>query len=180
MAAQVIIAGTGHRPDKIGGYTQVAEDRVYNLAYDTLKALQPDIVISGMAIGWDQALAQAALDLKIPLHAYVPFEGQESRWPMMVRENYWRIRHKATHVNIICEGDYASWKMQKRNEAMVRDCTAILALWNGSSGGTANCVFYAQRQRKKVQNLWPEFMKRCTPSSSLQISMNFSRSTPLA
>jgi uncharacterized phage-like protein YoqJ len=155
---QIILAGTGHRPDKLGGYNQAVWDRVYKLAYDELKRIRPDVVISGMALGWDQCLAQAAIDHKIPMHAYVPFEGQEKAWLRESQTRYWALRRAATQVKIVCEGDYASWKMGKRNQAMVNDCTHVLALWNGSSGGTANCVYYAKSQRRPIHNCWDKYV----------------------
>jgi uncharacterized phage-like protein YoqJ len=35
--------------------------------------------------------------------------------------------------------------MQVRNEWMVDHCNDLLAVWDGSDGGTGNCVRYAQR-----------------------------------
>lgn len=154
----MIIAVTGHRPDKLGGYTEVAQDRVYRLARDTLKLLHPDEVITGMAIGWDQAIAQACIDLHIPYHAYVPFDGQEDTWPQMSRVKYWELRHKAATVKVLCAPGFARWKMTARNKAMVNAADSVLALWSGDfNSGTANCVFYAQRQKKRVKNVWSEF-----------------------
>lgn len=155
----MIIAGTGHRPDKLGGYTDRVFDRVVLLAEHELKRIRPEAVISGMALGWDQALAQAAVNLKIAFHAYVPFRGQQSRWPRESQARYNSLMQKANEVEIICEGDYASWKMGRRNEAMVDDSDAVLALWNGTSGGTANCVYYAKRQRKPLYNCWDTYVK---------------------
>lgn len=154
----MIIAVTGHRPNKLGGYTEIAQDRVYKLAYDTLKLLHPNEVITGMALGWDQAIAQACVDLKIPFHAYVPFQGQEAMWNTLSKRIYWDLRDKAASVKVICSPGFAGWKMQKRNEAMVDDAQSVLALFDGSfTGGTANCVLYAQRKRKRIKNVWPEF-----------------------
>ena len=75
----MIIAATGHRPDKLGGYGSIVADRLFHLAYETLEELAPTLVISGMALGWDMAVAEAAFCLDIPFHAYRPFEGQESQ-----------------------------------------------------------------------------------------------------
>ena len=52
----MIICGTGHRPNKLGGYTQAAQLKLYNVAVEVLEELKPTTVISGMAIGWDQAV----------------------------------------------------------------------------------------------------------------------------
>jgi len=76
----MILSGTGHRPDKLGGYSDSAFDNLVKIAEDYLKESKPDKVISGMALGWDQALAEACVNLNIPFIAAVPFKGQESKW----------------------------------------------------------------------------------------------------
>ena len=42
-------------------------------------------------------------------------------------------------------GGYAAWKMQKRNQFMVDHSNLLIAVWDGSSGGTSNCVAYAKK-----------------------------------
>jgi len=77
----IILAGTGHRPNKLGGYGQDVFNDLVRLAEIGLTKYAPTYVISGMALGWDQALAQAAVNLAVPFHAYVPFDGMDSKWP---------------------------------------------------------------------------------------------------
>lgn len=60
----MILAVTGHRPNKLGGYSKQAYRKLVKIAEVNLKKLNPDKVISGMALGWDQALAQAYDQLK--------------------------------------------------------------------------------------------------------------------
>lgn len=156
----MIIAGTGHRPDKLGGYTAALDMRLQVLAMRALREHAPALVVSGMALGWDVALASAAVRLDIPFIAAIPFEGQESRWPESSQYRYRQLLKQAAGVEIVCTGGYAGWKMQRRNEWMVGLVDAdgvMLALWNGSDGGTANCVRYAERVGKPVVNLWHEF-----------------------
>ena len=47
--------------------------------------------------------------------------------------------------------------MQKRNEWIVDNSLRLLALWDGSKGGTANCVTYARYGRREIKNVWPEW-----------------------
>jgi len=155
---KIVLAGTGHRPDKLGGYGPEVKQRTYDLALSELKRIRPDVVISGMALGWDQALMEAALTLKIEAHAYVPFKGQESKWPTASQRVYRILLGRAQKIVTVCEGDYAAWKMGVRNERMVRDCTHVLALWNGSSGGTAHMVMAAKRESKPIHNCWDKYV----------------------
>ena len=153
----MIIAGTGHRPDKLGGYSDDATMRVIDFATKKMAESRPSRIITGMAIGWDMALAQAAMNLNIPYHAYVPFEGQELKWPMSTRLYYKVLLNKADHIKICSTGGYSKASMQLRNQQMVDDCDVIAALWNGSSGGTQNCLSYAMTVGKPYFNHWPQF-----------------------
>lgn len=151
----MIVAGTGHRPDKLGGYHAAVAEQLATLACETLQLLKPVRVISGMALGWDTALAVAAHRLGVPFSAYVPFVGQESKWPRASQDSYHKLLKRAQCVEVIAPGGYSSAAMQQRNERMVDDCDLLLALWNGTPGGTANCVRYAERAERLTLNVWP-------------------------
>lgn len=153
----MIVSGTGHRPDKLGGwpfYESGGYDLMCDYAASLLMEINPSLVISGVALGWDSALADAALFLKLPLVAAVPFKGQEARWSPKHKTRYWAFLERAQSVEVICEGGYAPWKLQKRNEWMVDRADLVLALFDGTSGGTANCVAYAERKGKEIRNVW--------------------------
>lgn len=156
----MIIAGTGHRPDKLGGYSDDVLSKLIKLARTTLFDLKPKKVISGMALGWDMALAYAALALTEPeVVAAIPFLGQEKMWPKESQERYHTILKDCDDVLYICDQGYAAWKMQIRNEYMVDHCDLVLALWDGSPGGTANCIAYANKKNKPIMNLWNDWSK---------------------
>lgn len=150
----MIAAGTGHRPPKLGGYTAAVERRLRALALAWLTEAQPSKIISGMALGWDLAWAEAALTLGIPVVAAVPFEGQERLWPAESQRRFQRVFNAASERIVICPGGYASWKMQKRNIWMVNHADVVVALWDGSAGGTGNCVQYALSRKRPIVNLW--------------------------
>jgi uncharacterized phage-like protein YoqJ len=157
----MIVAGTGHRPDKVGGYKSEARDRLQHIAATWLAdhMLPGDKVITGMALGWDTALALAARELHIPYIAAVPFVGQQKMWPQESKNLFIDLLATADSIKYVCAPGYAPWKMQKRNEWMVDEADVILALWNGSEGGTGNCIQYAQQKEKKIVNLWDEYEK---------------------
>jgi uncharacterized phage-like protein YoqJ len=150
-----ILAATGHRPNKLGGYGNDVFQHLKMLAQAVFVSERPNKVISGMALGWDQAWAEAAIEEDIPLIAAIPFDGQESVWPESSKVKYRQLLSKTENVVVICPGSYAAWKMQKRNEWMVDNCDRLVALWDGTSGGTANCVRYAESVKKPISNLWP-------------------------
>lgn len=154
----MIVAGTGHRPDKLGGYDTRVRLGLGGLATDYLHRTRPCEVISGMALGWDQALAGAAIALGIPLIAAVPFEAQASRWPSESQARYKRLLSRARHVEIITPGEVygrlVNDAMDDRNKWMVDRAGRMAALWDGSWGGTFNCVKYAEKRGVQIDNLW--------------------------
>jgi len=153
----MIYAATGHRPDKLGGYSDAAHTKLLTLAINFFINNKCDAAISGMALGWDTAWAEAALLNNVPLIAAIPFAGQEKMWPAWSQTKYNNILSKAKETVIVCKGGYASYKMQVRNEYMVDNCDTVVALWNGSPGGTGNCVRYTQQKNKPIINLWDKY-----------------------
>lgn len=139
----MIVAGTGHRPDKLGGYAPHVTSEWVRLAEYILRLWRPDMVISGMALGWDTYLALGAIRVGIPLTAAIPFNGQESRWPAESQAVYNGILDKAEKIVVVCGGGYSAEKMQRRNIWMVNNCDFLLSCWDGSPGGTRNCLRYA-------------------------------------
>jgi len=147
------IAVTGHRL-----FNEPLLDR---FAVDILAGLEPrpDRVITGMALGWDQAIARACVDLGIPFTAAVPFQGQEDKWPDTAQAEWCRLLNFATEVQVVSAGGYGPWKMHARNQWMVDRCDSLLALYGGKSGGTRQCVEYAQGKGVNVRNVWNEWVR---------------------
>ena len=46
--------------------------------------------------------------------------------------------------------------MQERNEWMVNNCDVLIAVWDGTSGGTANCVKYAESLQLDIRRINPK------------------------
>lgn len=159
-----IIGVTGHRPDATGGYSDVAIAAMDQFARDILLKIHvvtPDIrLVSGMAQGFDQSMALAAIERGIAVVAAVPFASQDDTWPDRARKRYEHILSQCERIECICEGPPAKWKYQRRNQWLVDASDEVLALWSGASGGTANCVKYASSRQKKITNVWHLWVDR--------------------
>lgn len=151
---------TGHRPDKLGGYKpNKLQDWVkeeLKVAFNTIK---PKTIMTGMALGTDQWSAEVAIQCGIPFIAVVPFLGQDHIWPTEARNHYHSLLEEAQSVYIVTSGSYASWKLQKRNEYMVDNSQLGIAVWDGSTGGTANCVNYALSKNIPIVQINPRDLK---------------------
>lgn len=155
FASPRILSGTGHRPDKlnreydlVGPYTTSIKQQLQEL----FKLLQPKKIVSGMALGFDQILAQEAIDAGIPVLAAVPCDDQEKIWPRKSQDLYRSLmKSKLVTPYIVCPGPYHASKMQIRNRWMCDNSNGLVAAWNNSTGGTANCIKYA---RELKMNIW--------------------------
>ncbi len=149
----MIVAFTGHRPDKLGGYKlpNPTYIRVCKEIDRLLRELKPEKVITGMALGIDQWAAMIAHKLGIPFLAAIPFEKQENKWPEESQKTWRLLRKLASEEVIISPGGYSAEKMQARNQWMVDHCDKLIAIYNGDkTGGTANCINYAQSIEKEI------------------------------
>lgn len=149
-----MITVTGHRPNKLGGYSDDVYNRLITLA-EKWVSNKEEMVLTGMALGWDQACAQACLNKGTDYTAVIPFEGQEKVWPATSRRKWAMLVGKATEQVVVSTGSYAAWKMHRRNEWMVNKSDMVIALWDGvKQGGTWKCIEYALKKDKEVFNLW--------------------------
>lgn len=155
-----VIAVTGHRPGKLGGYGPEVLCRATRLATHYLRVLDPREVIVGMALGWDTACALASIKLQVPFVAALPFEGQDRLWSKEQRAMYRNIlTHASEVVTIATARTDAFFNLQLRNEWMADRCEEVLALWDGSPGGTANMIRYATGpgRWRKLYNAWEDW-----------------------
>lgn len=165
----ITIAFTGHRPPKAGlTYSHTAETdiSVVEEIRDNLRTMQ--IIESGAkiqavvggALGFDTLAARACWLEGIPYIVAVPFTGQESIWPAPARARYARMLEHADQVVVVSQGGYSPAKMHRRNHYMVDRADHVWAFWDGSQGGTSECIAYAVEQDKFLYNLYESVMKR--------------------
>lgn len=157
----MIAAFTGHRPQKLGGFS--TPNAIYNKVCEhleiVLKELKPEKCISGMAVGVDQWSAEICIKLGIPFIAAIPFKGQELFWPQQSRTRYEELLTHAERIEIVSPGGYASWKMQARNQWMVDNSNVLIAVFDGTAGGTRNCFEYAEKNKKRILRINPAEFK---------------------
>lgn len=153
--AGLVVAVTGHRPDKLGGWDPLhpVVAQVRKALRDALAATWPAHVITGMALGVDTWAAEACLELGIPFVAALPCDNWGSQWPAYAQARQALLLAKAQRQHVVSPGPYKPWKLQRRNEWMVDQCALLLSVWDGSSGGTRNCLMYAAEVGRTVQAL---------------------------
>ena len=122
--------------------------------------------ISGMALGIDMWSARIIIALKestyphIKLVSAIPCDKQYEVWKDQKAIDEWHyIVGKADIVHYVSEEAYTSWCLQKRNEWMVDNSDYIVSVWDGTAGGTHNCIKYARKFNKKILNIHPNTLE---------------------
>ena len=149
----ISVAFSGHRTyrgDAAGALRRTLEE-LYARGFRTF--------LSGMAVGFDLAAAEAVLELRgrradVRLVAAVPFRGQEARFPQADRERFGRVLAAADAVEVLSpvyhRGCYAV-----RNDFLVDHARVLVAWYDGSPGGTRHTVSRALRRGLEFVNLHP-------------------------
>jgi len=138
---------TGHRPEKL---RRTEEEIKSDLEAEILRAISDgfNVFISGMARGTDIWAAQTVVNLKnrgydIKLVCACPFPSfPNNRSAEEIRE-YNSIAESADFIHTVGECYYPS-VFRERNEWMVDRSARVIAVFNGSAGGTKNTVKYAE------------------------------------
>lgn len=152
MTNRYVIAFTGHRPPKLGGYG-ITETKSWlsNVISDKLReyALKGPIgVMSGCAQGTDQIAAFEAWLLKregldVKLTMVMPYPSFGENWPWQAWKHLEWLLDQADQRIVVSQGPYEVWKLQARNEYLVDYSNLLIAVHDGSSGGTDNTIKYA-------------------------------------
>ncbi len=150
---------TGHRPSKL----DISENEAKSVLYkEIIKSINNGyrIFISGMACGVDMWAAEIIISLKkeyphIKLVAAVPFEGFEKKWSSKHKDEFNSILNQANDVEYICP-NFSYNCFQMRNKWMVDHSPKVIAVWNGTSGGTKNTIDYAKKCNIKTINVYPK------------------------
>jgi uncharacterized phage-like protein YoqJ len=163
---------TGHRPAKLSfGYDEESPDclrlRVRLLSLiDEMRMKGVTSFLSGMAQGVDILAAEAVIDIrrtypqdKIRLIAAVPYEGQADKWSEAYRERYFNILAKADEV-ITLQRRYTDHCMLDRDHYMVDASAYMIAVYNGSKGGTKYTVDYAISKGLDITIINPDTLAR--------------------
>lgn len=149
----ITLSFTGHRT--YSNQADTALDEVVERFY----ARGFRFFLSGMAVGFDLAAAEAVLRCRarrpdVRLVAVVPFEGQEMRFGEEERRRFRRVRAAADEVVVLASA-YRRGCYAVRNDYLT-DCAAALVAWyDGSPGGTRYTWQRAVRRGLERVNLCP-------------------------
>lgn len=169
---------TGHRPNKLGGYDLSAVGYAH-LQEDLETHIERNLAVfdvvvghSGLALGGDTIWSKAILAMKdkhpgrVLFHAEIPMMEQSSAWFKQSDIDFWyeqvdRADFKSVYGSLEGIEDKQKRKflsskfMNLRNEGMLDHSGVLLALHDGSSGGTGNAVAYAKKTNLVTHTVHP-------------------------
>ena len=154
---------TGHRADKLpwgGDESAPACLTLKRAIADVLASLYTDgcrHFICGMATGSDIYCGEAVVALReehpeVTLEAAIPYAGQEKRWPVLWQRRYFRLAEECDKLTVLHRA-YPPDCMMDRNRYMVDASSVLVAIYNGTPGGTRNTMLYAMRQGVQIIEL---------------------------
>jgi len=157
---------TGHRPQHLPinpandkeGFSRLLKELENKILY-IHKSLGITDFISGMALGVDTYAAKAVLNLRdsglnVRLICAIPCRSQDIFWGPKLQQQYKMILRQADRVFCLSDA-YTESCMQERNVFMVNNSAIVLAVWDGTNGGTANAVKYAKKSGVPVIRINP-------------------------
>ena len=149
---------TGHRPDKLPADTMPLRACLRQLIHAAVADGTRDF-LCGMALGTDRLAAEEVLALKasgapIRLIAALPCPQQAARWSSADRQRYRQLLAQTDGQYVACER-YTPYCMNARNLWMVENASRVIAVFDGSSGGTANTLCHAREQQLDIVLVHP-------------------------
>ena len=145
---------TGHRPEKMkmDEYTVCA---ALSKAIDDAIADGFTTFITGMARGVDIwageiVLRKRAVDTSLHLICACPHPDFEKRWSTEWQQRFHAVLGGADIVRTI-RPTFSMDAYQIRNQWMVDRASRVIAVYNGTAGGTRNTIEYAQAKGVAVQ-----------------------------
>jgi len=192
MSVKIVV--TGHRPGKLGGYNNnslqniAIRDCFISILSQTKKKHHDLSIITGMALGFDQIVAQACIETDTSFIAHVPFSGQEKRWPHNSQQDYTRILSCASDVKYCSEPPQTKGEavkaMMVRNSSMINEdgVVACISCWDGSKSGTKDAIVKAIKKDLWICNinpnntnsfevLWSKDIVEITPKSTTKVAI---------
>lgn len=177
LEGKFVIAGTGTR--QLINEPQEYRHKVLNYMVDLLEKAKLKhgadnvVVISGMAEGFDEALARAAVIAKVPFIAAVPNKGYvQYYWgaPKMFNKNGksgsrtgksryklgMELLAKAAEVVHVCDGIYGEdGRLSNfiRNEWMADRASVVWVYNPNNTSGTQHCVDYCKKTGVRMFNI---------------------------
>ena len=165
MERETTCCFTGHRPGKLPWRDDETDPRCIALKESICRELEKAYdrgyrhFICGMAQGCDLYFCEAAQALRdsrpgVTVEAAIPCESQADKWPPEDKERYQRLVGLCDFETMV-QRQYDRGCMLRRNRYMVDHSTLVIAVYDGTNGGTRRTLEYAIRQKIPFVDIRP-------------------------
>ena len=152
---------TGHRPNKLPWKYKERGIKLFLLKIKLKNIIKSAIksgykyFISGMALGSDMLCAEIVLNLKknypyIKLECAIPCINQTEKWTKNNVIKYKKVLSKADKVVYVSSSKYFNGCMAKRNNYMINNSSLLIAIYNGTPGGTQQTIEKAKDNKLEI------------------------------
>jgi hypothetical protein len=169
-----VINVTGHRPDKLNHVWSTFSDKNKYILdafkyflWKTIeckakKGIKHFKLISGMALGIDSIFVRASKacqkyyatkGIKVEIIGAIPCLRQYAYWRPTSRAEYKKLLKYCDSGKLI-NLKYSAKGMQLRNVWMVEQADMTVCYWNGTDGGTKNCLASASYKGNPIVNVY--------------------------
>lgn len=156
---------TGHRPEKLPWGENESDLRCVSLKHRLRAAVETAYeegkrhFICGMARGCDFYFAEIVLELRrsrpdITLEAAIPCDSQSRGWKLAERMR-WEDLVALCDMETLVQERYTPDCMLRRNRYMVDHSSLVIAVYDGTNGGTRRTLEYALRQKVPFLDISP-------------------------
>ena len=160
---QLACSFTGHRPAKLPWGHREDDSRCIDLKRRLADAVEAAYeegyrhFMCGMAMGCDMYFCECALALRsrkpdVTVEAVLPCPTQTAGWPEAMV-----LRHRklvvACDYETMVSSEYRPGRMQRRNRYLVDHSALLIAVYDGTSGGTRYTIQYALHSGISVVDL---------------------------
>jgi len=154
---------TGHRPTKLPWRFREDDPRCIVLKQRIADAVEMAYdegyrhFICGMSLGCDQYLCEAVLALRrrhpdVTIEAAIPCPTQADAWTAAQQERYRRLLAECDLETMVSE-KYTSTCMQRRDRYMVDHASLLIAVFDGTAGGTQYTMQYAMQRGLNIVDI---------------------------
>jgi uncharacterized phage-like protein YoqJ len=154
----MIVTGFAHSPERLQERSLLPSNELVYLASKALKTYQATRLITSLELGWEQALAKAAVELKIPFVVSFPFPGRDKDWSQENRVLYYELLSRAAELYQVND-EYSETALRECRAWQTEQADLILTLWDYEfEGDVYHAIHSALQQEVEVNNLWQDWL----------------------
>ncbi len=153
----MIVTGISHAPARLHERTYLPSTELVYLATKALREYKAKHLVTSLSLGWEQALAKAAVELKVPFTVAIPYPGRDRVLRRDAQALYHELLSKADEVYQVSE-EYDDSSMYEAHCWRVDCSDQVIALWDYEFRGDCfDVIKYALDHDRTVTNLWEDW-----------------------